>query len=190
MENAPDLLAALQKVVDFVWDELRENPNKEDMDGSIMNRLIDLQTDMLAAIAENARRAQRALALSRFKCDGRSYMGADRYVSRASGKDAKEAFGKAVDAARYDHGHRGYTGTIAEKSEFIMLKVPEGETPGKFVERVLCGLCEEDDPQWRQFEEVNDKWGASGCIEIDRGAERPEERDGQRQFIFFGWASS
>ena len=46
---APDLLAVVQEAIDFVWDELRENPDKEDMDGSIMDRLIELQTALISA---------------------------------------------------------------------------------------------------------------------------------------------
>ena len=46
---APDLLAALTEAVDFIWDEMRENPDKEDMDGSIMDRLIELQTALISA---------------------------------------------------------------------------------------------------------------------------------------------
>ena len=44
-----DLLAALTEAVDFIWDEMRENPDKEDMDGSIMDRLIELQTALISA---------------------------------------------------------------------------------------------------------------------------------------------
>ena len=45
-----DLLAACEQTTAFVWNELKENPGKEDLDGSIMDRLINLQTDMLGAI--------------------------------------------------------------------------------------------------------------------------------------------
>lgn len=48
-------------------------------------------------------------------------MGASTFYSKAKGKDAAEAFRHAVDAARYEHGHGGYTGTVAEKSDFVVI---------------------------------------------------------------------
>jgi len=52
MAAAPDLLAACEQATAFIWNELNENPDKKDMDGSIMDRLINLQTDILATIAK------------------------------------------------------------------------------------------------------------------------------------------
>ena len=45
---APDLLAACREAIDFIWAEMKENPDKEDMDGSIMDRLIELQTGLIS----------------------------------------------------------------------------------------------------------------------------------------------
>ena len=45
---APDLLAACRDAIDFIWAEMKENPDKEDMDGSIMDRLIELQTGLIS----------------------------------------------------------------------------------------------------------------------------------------------
>ena len=36
--------------------------------------------------------------------------------------DAKNAFRRAQEQACYDYGHRGYTGTIAEKELFRMVE--------------------------------------------------------------------
>ena len=46
--SAPDLLAACRDAIDFIWAEMKENPDKEDMDGSIMDRLIELQTGLIS----------------------------------------------------------------------------------------------------------------------------------------------
>ena len=43
-----DLLAACREAIDFIWAEMKENPDKEDMDGSIMDRLIELQTGLIS----------------------------------------------------------------------------------------------------------------------------------------------
>jgi hypothetical protein len=45
-------------------------------------------------------------------------MGASEFFTSASGKNVKEAFREATEDARYENGHGGYTGTIAEKHEY------------------------------------------------------------------------
>lgn len=100
-------------------------------------------------------------------------MGAETFMSRAVGKTAREAFDAAVGEAQYDYGHRGYTGTIAEKDSFRMIDVPDGESPSEFA----CRLMDEDD------ERIRDKWGPAGCVEVGKTGE-------EREFLFFGWASS
>lgn len=69
-------------------------------------------------------------------------MGANTFLTEARGSTAQEAFDSAVAAAQYDHGHSGYTGTIAEKSSF----------------KVVTG-----DPDPDRFD---DKWGPAGCIAL------------------------
>jgi hypothetical protein len=101
-------------------------------------------------------------------------MGAETFSQRVSGKTAQEAFNAAQEQARYDYGHAGYTGTIAEKHDFIMLK-PSPER----LEEIKAGQWfdyDPDDPLWRK---VDDKWGPAGCLALGDG-----------QFLFFGWASS
>lgn len=96
-------------------------------------------------------------------------MGACDFRVKAKGKTAKEAFKNAVDEARYNYGHGGYTGSIAEKNEFKMIHVPEGMDPYEYV----GVLIENDDKR------IADKWGPAGCIKI---------RDDE--YLFFGYASS
>ncbi len=81
-------------------------------------------------------------------------MGATDFTTTAKGKTVNEAFSNAVDDARHEHGHGGYTGTIAEKSEFVMISVPEGTNPRKHA----ADLIENMDPS------IEDKWGPAGCI--------------------------
>ncbi len=96
-------------------------------------------------------------------------MGASVFFEQARGKTADEAFARAVEQACYDHGHSGYSGTIAEKQNFTMIPVPKGEDPVAFANR----LIDEADSR------VNDKWGPAGCLDLGDG-----------EFLFFGWASS
>jgi hypothetical protein len=96
-------------------------------------------------------------------------MGASDFCVKGSGKTAKEAFNAAVEDARYEHGHSGYTGTIAEKDSFKMISVPDGIDPVEYAYQLL----EEDDDR------IADKWGSAGCIKL-----------GDDKWLFFGYASS
>lgn len=101
-------------------------------------------------------------------------MGAETFSQVARGKTADEAFRAATEEARYNYGHAGYTGTIAEKHDFIMLTV----SPERLEEIKKSNWYEfsYDDPLWKR---VDDKWGPAGCIDLKDGS-----------FLFFGWASS
>lgn len=96
-------------------------------------------------------------------------MGADEFLVVSRGKDAHEAFNRAVEQAQYDHGHSGYTGTIAEKDSFVMIELPEGKDPQDYAET----LVSDGDNR------IVDKWGPAGCIDLGDGA-----------YMFFGLASS
>jgi len=96
-------------------------------------------------------------------------MGAEAFTVTASGKTAKAAFKAAQSQALYDHGHSGYTGSIAEKSEFVMIPAPPGAGALEYAEKLI------DDSD----ERIVDKWGPAGCIDLGDG-----------KWLFFGWASS
>lgn len=51
-------------------------------------------------------------------------MGACNFTAAAAGKDAADAFRAAIERAQYDHGHEGYSGTVAEKHSFKVASVP------------------------------------------------------------------
>lgn len=95
-------------------------------------------------------------------------MGACDFYCSAKGSNAQEAFRNAVEDARYQYGHGGYTGSIAEKNSFVMINLPEGEKAGEYAQQ----LIDDGDPR------VDDKWGPAGCIKLT------EDR-----YLFFGWAS-
>ncbi len=98
-------------------------------------------------------------------------MGACNFVSIASGATAEEAFIAAVREAEYEHGHGGYTGTIAEKDSLVMIQKQPLE--GKAALELADALINRFDPR------IDDKWGPAGCIPLTDGS-----------FLFFGWASS
>lgn len=95
-------------------------------------------------------------------------MGAQTFISCAKGKTAAEAFTAARAAAQWERGHGGYTGTVAEKHEFVVIDVPAGVDPGDHAR----ALIENDDQR------IYDKWGPAGCVKLPDG-----------EWIFFGWAS-
>ena len=64
-------------------------------------------------------------------------MGATTFTARASGTTVGEAFRYAVEQAYYWHGHGGYTGTIAEKNEYVEYELPP-----------LPAITDDDVPAW------------------------------------------
>jgi len=96
-------------------------------------------------------------------------MGAVEFYTESAGRNAREAFDEAVCAARYEHGHGGYTGTIAEKNEFVVVRVPKGLDPQEYARDIVEGVAPV----------TVDKWGPAGCIDLGDGL-----------YLFFGLASS
>jgi hypothetical protein len=96
-------------------------------------------------------------------------MGATTFFTPARGKSAREAFITARDEEAWEHGHGGYTGTLAEKNDFVEIPLPPGQDPHRFAER----LIDEGD------ERIDDKWGPAGCL-----------KTGDDAYLFFGWAST
>jgi len=96
-------------------------------------------------------------------------MGADTFITTARGSDARDAFNAAVQEAQYDHGHAGYTGTIAEKHDFTVIPLPYGREPYEYAEDLI----------YESDRRIDDKWGPAGCLKLEDG-----------KYLFFGWASS
>ena len=99
-------------------------------------------------------------------------MGGTTFEILREGESAEQAFAIAVAGAQYDHGHAGYTGTIAEKSEFILIAPPDNWNAEELVREIQRNHSAD---AWAQ---VDDKWGPAGCVELGKG-----------RYFFFGWAS-
>lgn len=107
-------------------------------------------------------------------------MGAQQFHVNTNGHKLRPqwAFRELVEAARYDHGHSGYTDTIAEKAGFAVYELPEGRTPEE-VYRACSWMSEDRD--WLPeglYEAFDDKWGPAIAIFQDH------------VWHFMGWASS
>lgn len=88
-------------------------------------------------------------------------MGAQTFFTEQDGTDAAAAFTAAVDHARYEYGHRGYTGTIAEKREYIVIL--SDPLPAPQARLLADQLLAAADPR------VDDKWGPAGALAISGG---------------------
>ena len=131
-------------------------------------------------------------------------MGATTFTNVGKGKDAGEAFDRLTQQAQWQHGHGGYTGTIAEKDSFVEFARPKGmrrETVRRVVDAlggyvlpapmrpsIRFGQDEKyrdairsaypKMPISRMFDIYDDKWGPALCIELSKG-----------EYIFAGFAS-
>lgn len=123
-------------------------------------------------------------------------MGADQYMNIGKGKTAQVAFDKLVKQAQWEHGHGGFSGTIAEKHSIVLFPRPKGMRRATVLKAVRdlgsIGFDDDDNPKtatvqakypkldiaW-MFEVYEDKWGASLGIELKTG-----------EYLFAGWASA
>ena len=123
-------------------------------------------------------------------------MGASEYKNVGKGKTAQVAFDKVAENARHNHGHSGYSGTIAEKYSMVEFPRPKGMRRATVIQliRDLSRIGFDDDgnpmtdavqakyPKLRigaMSEVYEDKWGPSLAIELSKG-----------EYLFAGFASS
>jgi hypothetical protein len=108
-------------------------------------------------------------------------VGASTFETYRDGTDVHDAFSDAVEEAGWEHGHDGYSGTIAEKTEYeIITRQPMSYDDAT---RLANDLLHRDDPR------VADKWGPAGAIPV-RQPTSPAEQSDPDGWLFFGWASS
>ena len=108
-------------------------------------------------------------------------VGAATFETYRDGADVSAAFRDAVEEAGWEHGNGGYTGTIAEKYDYVIIT----RQPMSYddASRLASDLIERADPR------VEDKWGPAGAIPV-RQPTSPTEQQDPDGWLFFGWASS
>jgi hypothetical protein len=85
-------------------------------------------------------------------------MGAMTFEQYADGADPEVAFGSAREDALYEHGHGGYSGTLAEKDDYVIItRQPKTEAEAT---ALASELMDRDDPR------ISDKWGPAGAIPV------------------------
>lgn len=110
-------------------------------------------------------------------------MGAEVFYNRTKGTSAKESFKREHENACYEHGHGGYSGTLAEKSGHTMSNKPTEIDADEWIEMVEDFDVDDRDQEHyyalkKDFNVYDDKWGNALCVPTEDG------------FIFCGWASS
>ena len=113
-------------------------------------------------------------------------------MNSGKGKTAQIAFDKVVEQAQWEHGHGGYSGTIAEKYNMVEFPRPKGMRAKTVVDavhvisRIGYAVCVQDVqarypklPIAAMFEVYDSKWGPALAIELAKG-----------EYLFAGWASS
>lgn len=138
-------------------------------------------------------------------------MGAQTFYDEAAGSSATEAFANARERALYEYGHRGYTGTIAEKHDFEMIKDSGTEVITRLREQIEHGeerLYEWEKPYWpqtrerlvKQVQQLEAKSSPAAIADALVSVSDPRISDkwgpagciklGPSRYLFFGWASS
>lgn len=85
-------------------------------------------------------------------------MGASEFQTFQEGVDPEDAFRLARQQAQFEYGHNGYTGTIAEKYEFVIIE-PEP--------RPIKQAREEADRYLNCCDRrISDKFGPCGAIRV------------------------
>ena len=102
-------------------------------------------------------------------------MGAHDFTVLAEGEDLQRAFAAARENAAYEHGHGGYTGTVAEKDQVVVIeRTPLTETAAHATAQALLDAGDS---------RIADKWGPAGAIAVgDAGT--------VTGWLLFGWASA
>jgi hypothetical protein len=98
-------------------------------------------------------------------------MGACDFMFSRKGTDVNKLFNEAREQAQYEHGHGGYSGTVAEKDSVEVRRANQPVLPKKDA-MVLAGADIEE----------NDKWGPAFAM--------PFGENGKIEgYIFYGFAS-
>lgn len=84
-------------------------------------------------------------------------MGAADFTQSFDHPDVHSAFREAHGEAAFEHGHGGYSGTLAEKGEYVVIR-EAGKLSKQGAYALANRLMEADDQR------IDDKWGPAGAI--------------------------
>lgn len=127
-------------------------------------------------------------------------MGSTSFITVGYGRTAEEAFCRSSEQALWEWGHNGYTGTIAEKYDFVLAPLPSGATAREVIDTLdardeerLLGWYSKQDVR-RYVEAYEDKRGPAVVVQAsDEEAETHRKSfgvdDTQKIWVFGGHAS-
>ncbi|MCX4666420.1 hypothetical protein OG453_07025 [Streptomyces sp. NBC_01381] len=101
-------------------------------------------------------------------------MGALDFYTTAAGPDLQTAFNTAHEHAEWEYGTSGFTGTIAEKDEVVLLDEPKRSEQD--AEARAKELLDGDDPR------ISRKYGPAGALKVTTN-------DGEDGWLLFGVAA-
>ena len=102
-------------------------------------------------------------------------MGAERFDEFWLGADVSEAFSQARKKAFYEYGHRGYSGSLAEKDHY------EIRNGGAALTRKEADAFADKDLE----ENDHGKWGPAWVVKV-----KADDSELLVGFLFYGYASS
>jgi len=79
-------------------------------------------------------------------------MGATEFAIDNVGKTVGDAYNKQVDSDHWEHGHSGYTGTLAEKDGFVLIARRPRITAGRMMDTII------DAEQWMFWLDTDEKY--------------------------------
>ncbi|MGW0731697.1 hypothetical protein [Streptomyces sp. NPDC002851] len=101
-------------------------------------------------------------------------MGAVDFFTIATGDNLETAFKTVREQAAWDHGHSGYTGTVAEKDKVTLINEPQRSEEDATLRAEE--LINNDDPR------VSSKYGPAGALPITTDT-------GEDGWLIFGLAA-
>ncbi len=109
-------------------------------------------------------------------------MGAQDFCAFAQGSSLEAAFRAAHQQATYEHGHGGYSGTLAEKTGAVAVE----HRP----QTLESAQARADELLSADDERISDKWGPAGAIPVCAPADDDKPDAPIIGWLLFGWASS
>jgi hypothetical protein len=109
----------------------------------------------------------------------------ERHITIPKKTSTEEAFSLARQNALHEHGHGGYTGTLAEKHGFKLLATVKSRENAEHLVTAFYNATSERSLTLLRPEAgyvIDDKWGPAGAIRYHQDA----QHDG---VVFFGYAS-
>jgi hypothetical protein len=82
------------------------------------------------------------------------------FIQLVTGESPSRAFDIGTHAAKLAFGNNGFTGTLADKGSFILIRCPKHHDP----EAYAMGLLARHDPR------IADMWSPAGLVEQRPGA--------------------